>query len=366
MAILTKFLKLLKPERNDYVDVEKHLSENYDKIDTKIEELSNSNDKKLDKGAVSSEYDTAKKIEDKIKTVQSTANNKVSKSGDTMTGKLEINNSLEAIQLKLNRNNGSNAVIEISSSEGTKYFGFDGTDIKVGDAANLKSEGKKIWHEDNFNPNLKLNSGGYVGTAKDLESLINKKVSKTGDTITGKLNISSAISNPLTIERTDQDYNNININFKTTNIDAYFGFNNNSPMISNVANLGSGFNILINNNVELWSGFVRDGSHTLTLKDEIMNYEYIVIYYGQTGGSSGSGLYNRGFKFYPTKYINTTNNIGSNKDREYLITVNQESRALINEIYFKTDNKTISLKCEGENGTAAVTMILGINKKTIN
>lgn len=67
MAILTKFLQLLKPERNDYVDVEKHLSENYDKIDTKIEELSNSNDEKLNKGAVSSEYDTAKKIEDKIK-----------------------------------------------------------------------------------------------------------------------------------------------------------------------------------------------------------------------------------------------------------------------------------------------------------
>lgn len=67
MAILTKFLQLLKPERNDYVDVEKHLSENYDKIDTKMEELSNSNDKKLDKGAVSTEYDTAKKIEDKIK-----------------------------------------------------------------------------------------------------------------------------------------------------------------------------------------------------------------------------------------------------------------------------------------------------------
>lgn len=69
MAILTKFLKLLKPEKNDYVDVEKHLSENYDKIDTKMEELSNSNDEKLNKGAVSSEYDTAKKIEDKIKKI---------------------------------------------------------------------------------------------------------------------------------------------------------------------------------------------------------------------------------------------------------------------------------------------------------
>ena len=45
MAILTKFLKLLKPERNDYVDVDKHISENYDKIDSKMQEL----DKKASK-----------------------------------------------------------------------------------------------------------------------------------------------------------------------------------------------------------------------------------------------------------------------------------------------------------------------------
>ena len=37
MAILTKFLQLLKPEKNDYVDVEKHISENYDKIDAELE-----------------------------------------------------------------------------------------------------------------------------------------------------------------------------------------------------------------------------------------------------------------------------------------------------------------------------------------
>ena len=50
MAIFTTFLKLLKPEKNDYVDVEKHISENYDKIDNKVQELSNSNDGKLNKG----------------------------------------------------------------------------------------------------------------------------------------------------------------------------------------------------------------------------------------------------------------------------------------------------------------------------
>lgn len=62
MAILTKFLKLLKPEKNDYVDVEKHLSENYDKIDTKMEELSNSNDGKLNKGNVPDVLNSAEKI----------------------------------------------------------------------------------------------------------------------------------------------------------------------------------------------------------------------------------------------------------------------------------------------------------------
>lgn len=79
MAILTNFLKLLKPEKNDYVDVDKHISENYDKIDSKMQELSTSNNGKLDKGAVSTEYDTAKKIEDKIKTTQSTVDNKLNK-----------------------------------------------------------------------------------------------------------------------------------------------------------------------------------------------------------------------------------------------------------------------------------------------
>ncbi|MCF2612975.1 hypothetical protein [Fusobacterium perfoetens] len=97
MPILTNFLKLLKPEKNDYVDVEKHISENYDKIDNKMEELSSSNDEKLNKGNVSSEYDTAKKIEDKIKAVQDTADNKLNKGNlpTTITDAKEIYDLLE-------------------------------------------------------------------------------------------------------------------------------------------------------------------------------------------------------------------------------------------------------------------------------
>lgn len=37
MGILTNFLKLLKPESNDFVDVVKHISENYDKLDQNAE-----------------------------------------------------------------------------------------------------------------------------------------------------------------------------------------------------------------------------------------------------------------------------------------------------------------------------------------
>ena len=60
-------LTLHKPALDDYVDVEKDLNENY----RKIEEWANSSgtelDNKFDDGGVSTDYDTAKKMEDKIK-----------------------------------------------------------------------------------------------------------------------------------------------------------------------------------------------------------------------------------------------------------------------------------------------------------
>lgn len=54
MGILTNFLKLLKPEPNDFVDVAKHISENYDKLDENAksnnETLTNLSNNKLNKG----------------------------------------------------------------------------------------------------------------------------------------------------------------------------------------------------------------------------------------------------------------------------------------------------------------------------
>ena len=53
MGILTNFLKLLKPEPNDFVDVAKHISENYDKLDENAksndETLTNLSNNKMDK-----------------------------------------------------------------------------------------------------------------------------------------------------------------------------------------------------------------------------------------------------------------------------------------------------------------------------
>ena len=54
-------------------------SRSFMKLSKIVKGIDDSNVGKLDKGAVSSEYDTAKKIEDKIKTAQGTADNKLPK-----------------------------------------------------------------------------------------------------------------------------------------------------------------------------------------------------------------------------------------------------------------------------------------------
>ena len=54
-------------------------SRSFMKLSKIVKGIDDSNVGKLDKGAVSSEYDTAKKIEDNIKTAQSTADNKLPK-----------------------------------------------------------------------------------------------------------------------------------------------------------------------------------------------------------------------------------------------------------------------------------------------
>mgnify|MGYP001257913285 CR=1 FL=1 len=88
MGILTNFLKLLKPEPNDFVDVVKHISENYDKLDENAksnnETLTNLSNNKLDKGTY---LGKASDLKTEINNLNS---NKYDKTGGKITGTVEI------------------------------------------------------------------------------------------------------------------------------------------------------------------------------------------------------------------------------------------------------------------------------------
>lgn len=84
MGILTNFLKLLKPEPNDFVDVVKHISENYDKLDkvaeTNNQALTNLDNNKLDKGTYPG----------KASDLKTEIDGKVNRAGDTMLAMLNF------------------------------------------------------------------------------------------------------------------------------------------------------------------------------------------------------------------------------------------------------------------------------------
>ena len=86
MGILTNFLKLLKPEPNDFVDVAKHISENYDKLDENAKSnnktLTNLNNNKLDKGTYSG---NASDLNTEINKIASTTQLGRIKVGDNLT-----------------------------------------------------------------------------------------------------------------------------------------------------------------------------------------------------------------------------------------------------------------------------------------
>lgn len=84
MGILTNFLKLLKPEPNDFVDVVKHISENYDKLDKNAETtnqtLTKLSENKLDKGTYPG----------KASDLKTEIDGKVNRAGDTMLAMLNF------------------------------------------------------------------------------------------------------------------------------------------------------------------------------------------------------------------------------------------------------------------------------------
>lgn len=178
MGILTNFLKLLKPEPNDFVDVAKHISENYDKLDENAksndETLTNLNNNKLDKGTYSGNATTLKAEIDK----------KVSKSGDTMTGTLTISKSgysevvfndiaLAAVGYSVDGN-----FAYLRAARDTGLIIYENNTAKL-QANNLNTKNKEVVAAINELNDNKLNKGTYSGNASDLDTEISKIASTT-------------------------------------------------------------------------------------------------------------------------------------------------------------------------------------------
>ena len=185
MGILTNFLKLLKPEPNDFVDVVKHISENYDKLDenakTNNETLTNLNSNKLDKGTYIGKADDLDRAKlDKgtyTKKASDLDNDKYNKTGGKLTGTVEIvggsNNNVARVDFS-DENGGLGYIGVINSpGGGLKYIGIydaknnasvrlyeDGTTAITGN--NLATENKEVIRAINETYNLEK---GVVGAA---------------------------------------------------------------------------------------------------------------------------------------------------------------------------------------------------------
>lgn len=160
MGILTNFLKLLKPEPNDFVDVVKHISENYDKLDqnalTNNQALENLKNNKLDKGKYLGDAGT---LNEKIDVV---SKSKLNNTGDNMIGFLNLittkdtTNNPGTIIFKNDLSEGNNAGIElegyykdpaikISNFKGNNYLKLNPSGSTVLTGNNLKTVNKEIF-----------------------------------------------------------------------------------------------------------------------------------------------------------------------------------------------------------------------------
>ena len=160
MGILTNFLKLLKPEPNDFVDVAKHISENYDKLDENAETTNQSledlKNNKLDKGTYSG----------KASDLKTDIDSKVSKAGDTMTGTLNIKNS-DKVRIALQNSTGeyqatfgfdeSTNTLQLWNEKTGEKFNFGGTEgLKLPSNNFLNGESNVV---DSINTNFNRNIG---------------------------------------------------------------------------------------------------------------------------------------------------------------------------------------------------------------
>lgn len=193
MSILTNFLKLVKPEKNDYVDVEEHISNNLDKIDEKME---NFNLNKLDKGGYTG---TAQNLLTEISKIAS----------KTVLGRMIVGKGLTV--------DSSGRTSVVSKNDGIIVNDND-IQLNVYDGVDSTSTTR----------------AGSARAVKQANDNANGRVSKNGDKMTGPLKIKTGSANihSITYGQNEGDVN--------------FGYRNNIPRIR-VGGYGeesnSGFNI---------------------------------------------------------------------------------------------------------------------------
>ena len=197
-------------------------------VDEKFNEELN---KKLDKSTVSSEYDNAAKIESKIKEAKKTADGKVSKSGDTMSGSLIVKDSQDpftalytrdmlvggfARGYKVSIDGKSVAEFGVRGNSGVEeyvYIGSSWENVRLLlhsngksqlKANNLKTTNKEVVEAINELNNNKLNKGAVSSdydTAKKIEDKIkgiDEKFKNFCPYAVGDVYVTTSTTNPAT------------------------------------------------------------------------------------------------------------------------------------------------------------------------
>lgn len=168
MPTFTEVLNLRKPEENDYYNEQTEQAENWQKVDDYAKQTNNN---KLDKGTYSG----------KASDLKTEIDGKVSKTGDTMTGVLNIKND-DKVRIALQN----------STGEYQATFGFDGS------TNTLQLWNEKTGEKFNFGgtEGLKLPSNNFLNDEKNVVDSINTNFNRNIGAIgklTGTFPLTSAI-----------------------------------------------------------------------------------------------------------------------------------------------------------------------------
>lgn len=331
MSKFTKFLNLFIPGKTDKGSVVTDVFEpNFSKIDDNAEstdlELKRLEKDKLDKGLVSEEYDTAKKIEDKIKEAKKAgtdagteASKKLNKGNvqskyDTAekigneidkinTSKMFMQGMVVEKGFDFNKKWGANRVYRISASEDTinppqnaawsnlltltgggdtgvqLLFPYNSDEIYFRNSSfdvenpNVTKNWKRIWNDGNFNPSSKLDRGGLpakISDAKGLYDLIESNSGLNFDTALLYLNdAGTKYVNKIYFDRNKKGlFKCISQTTSTTNSTSYF------VDISNEANSAQLRNLKTNEVVLLFNGKISEGQ-IAKLSSSIKNFKFL-------------------------------------------------------------------------------------------